>query len=293
MTVASIELHVTSIALHVTSIELHTTSIALQVTSIELPVTSIELHVTSIALCVTSIELPVTSIALHVTSIERRLTAIPLQCTSLELPVSSLAVRFTLIERTSSAERLQQALLSDGVPQRFDAMFLIANRTSTRERSRTEATMTETPPATDPKRSDQVYVALSQRVNAEIATFWARNNLFLVVNSGLLAVGFNQKSTDLSVLILASFGTITSVIWFLVAQRGRAWLRFWENKLVALDVVMPGPKMYPGYRTLDLSQAIKEGRPKSVTSLILPIPWLIILAWFYLAARYVGHLCVA
>lgn len=150
--------------------------------------------------------------------------------------------------------------------------------------------MTDQNTETDLKRAEPVYTALTQRVNTEIAAFWARNNLFLVVNSGLIAVGFNQKRTDPSILVLAGFGAVTSVIWFLVAQRGRAWLRFWENALVDLEAQLPKPRMYPDYWRLDLSDAIRKGRPKSVTSLILPIPWLVIIAWLYLASQCIAQL---
>ena len=65
-----------------------------------------------------------------------------------------------------------------------------------------------------------VLAALSARVNTKITTFWARNNVLLVVNAGLLAVGVNQRSGPRTAVLLALVGVTTAMIWLVVAKRG-------------------------------------------------------------------------
>jgi hypothetical protein len=146
--------------------------------------------------------------------------------------------------------------------------------------------MNQVPPSYDPKRLDFVLGILATRVNTEIATYWSRNNIFLAVNAGLLAIGFNQRSGLLAAIPLAMLGITTAVIWLIVAKRGRVWLRYWENKLIRLEQSAPLPHMYEPFWLLPLRDAIKQGRPKPVTTLILLIPVLIIGAWVILLIGY-------
>jgi len=90
-------------------------------------------------------------------------------------------------------------------------------------------------------------------------------------------------------LILAFFGIITSLLLFLTAIRGRAWLRFWENRLVKLEALFPQPPMYPDYWLMNVKEAVKRGRPKPVTSIILPIPLIVICAWLFLLWEWFGE----
>jgi hypothetical protein len=138
----------------------------------------------------------------------------------------------------------------------------------------------------DAKHLEQIFSALSARVNTEISTYWARSNLLLALNVGLLALGFNQERNGLTPALLALFGITTTCLWLLIATRGRAWLRFWENRLINVEKLFPQPSMYPDYWFDDLKEAIKQGRPKPVTNLILLVPFIVILAWFLLLWRW-------
>jgi len=143
--------------------------------------------------------------------------------------------------------------------------------------------MNQVPPSNDPRRLDLVFQGIAARVNAEIATYWSRNNILLVVNTGLLAVGFSQYARLIAAIPLALLGITTSVICYVVAKRGRRWLRYWEEKLIRLENDLPAPRMYDEpFWLLPVREAIKQGRPKQVTTLILLVPPLVIVAWIVL-----------
>jgi hypothetical protein len=140
----------------------------------------------------------------------------------------------------------------------------------------------QAPSSHNPERLDFVLGVLAARVNTEITTYWSRNNVLLVVNAGLLAVGFNQHSGLLAAIPLALLGITTAVIWFIVAKRARVWLRYWENKFICLEEPLPLPHMYEPFWLLAVRDGIKQGRPRPVTTLILLLPVLFIGAWIVL-----------
>lgn len=137
--------------------------------------------------------------------------------------------------------------------------------------------------SSDEKRLEQVFAAVSARVNTEISTYWARNNLLLALNVGLLALGFNENGSTSIQLVMAVVGVSTSVLLFFIIIRGRKWLRYWEKRLIDIEDLLPEPTMYQSYWKLDLKDAIKLGRPRPVTSLVLFVPFVVTIAWLFLA----------
>ena len=135
------------------------------------------------------------------------------------------------------------------------------------------------------ERGKEVYSALCDRVNTEIGTFWQRNDILLAVNFGLLALGFVDTARGLLLtLLLAIAGIAAAVLWFLVAKRGRAWLYFWEDKLADLEATMPGPNVFPGHWN-ERRDRIGRGEPRPVTTLVLPVPILVLILWVLLLAH--------
>lgn len=81
-------------------------------------------------------------------------------------------------------------------------------------------------------------IALNTR-NLEISLFWQRSNYFLVLNSGL-AVGFFSLKNQAYALVLASLGTLTALLWFLVNLGSKYWQSRWEHELTLRE-----RKLYP------------------------------------------------
>jgi hypothetical protein len=137
----------------------------------------------------------------------------------------------------------------------------------------------------DPKHEELIFNALAGRVNTEITTYWARSNVLLVVNAGLLAVGFNRSGTDATTVPICLVGIVAAIILWFVVIRGRAWLRYWENKLRQFDQQLGQPTMYDKYWDLPYHDAVAAGRPGSVTNWVLYVPPLVIVAWLVLFIR--------
>jgi len=139
--------------------------------------------------------------------------------------------------------------------------------------------------ANNDARAPEVYSALCDRVNTEIGAFWQRNDVLLAVNVGLLALGLADITRGpFFMLLLATTGVVVALLWFLVVKRGRAWLYFWENKLADLEASMPGPHVFPAHWD-ERRDRLRQGEPRPVTTLLVPIPFLLSALWVILVVR--------
>jgi hypothetical protein len=148
--------------------------------------------------------------------------------------------------------------------------------------------MTETHSNPDYLRLSEVYAALAGRVNTEIETYWVRNNLLLGVNIAIFTVALAASGLQrLEHLVLAGIGNATTLLWLLVAIRGRRWLYFWEDRLADVEKSLPPPHVFPGHWK-ERSWRVRGGEPRSVTELVFFLPVVLLLAWVgYLALRFV------
>lgn len=143
------------------------------------------------------------------------------------------------------------------------------------------------PPSAPGVRLSEVYAALADRVNTEIETFWSRNNLLLAVNVALLTVALTSSGLGrMEHILLTALGMFGSILWLLVAIRGRSWLYFWEDRLADIEKSLPPPHVFPGHWK-SRSWRIRSGEPRPVTGLIFAVPIFLILIWVLIGLRFV------
>ena len=92
------------------------------------------------------------------------------------------------------------------------------------------------------------YKLLMDLIGYESKNYWDRYNVFLALNSGLLAalvlLGSRSPIMKLPLVGISFFGMIQGIAWFLVVARASAYLRHWiktareieENKLQQLTI---------------------------------------------------------
>jgi len=125
-------------------------------------------------------------------------------------------------------------------------------------------------------------------IGYESKNYWDRYNVFLALNSGLLAalvlLGSRSPIMKLPLVGISFFGMIQGIAWFLVVARASAYLRHWiktareieENKLQQLTIFKKEEEFRSrlnGY----------EKAPIMKTALVIPVLasalWFILTLW--------------
>lgn len=76
---------------------------------------------------------------------------------------------------------------------------------------------------------------LAELWDKEADRFWARNNVFLVVNSALLIVVSAFVEEPIVCIIVSSFGVVFSLFWYRVNLMGKYYLDRWKPILKQLE----------------------------------------------------------
>jgi len=132
------------------------------------------------------------------------------------------------------------------------------------------------------------YKLLMDLIGYESKNYWDRYNVFLALNSGLLAalvlLGSRSPIMKLPLVGISFFGMIQGIAWFLVVARASAYLRHWiktareieENKLQQLTIFKKEEEFRSrlnGY----------EKAPIMKTALVIPVLasalWFILTLW--------------
>jgi hypothetical protein len=82
----------------------------------------------------------------------------------------------------------------------------------------------------------KAYEIVSAHYRQDIALFWTRSSVFLLVQVGLLALVNTviEKHTD-AVIPFTVMGIGVSVVWFLVARSAVEWMEIWRVQTVEID----------------------------------------------------------
>ena len=76
--------------------------------------------------------------------------------------------------------------------------------------------------------------------NAESARYWDRNNVFILVNGGLLALlGIDLIAGFLDKVLICILGMISSYIWLLILIRGKEFIAKWSQVIKKMEGEYP------------------------------------------------------
>ncbi len=76
----------------------------------------------------------------------------------------------------------------------------------------------------------------SEHFRLDLQLFWQRSNLYLLLNTAAATVYVSASQPALRP-VLAAFGLITSVFWFLVLRGSAYWIDRWRQELERLDPI--------------------------------------------------------
>lgn len=76
----------------------------------------------------------------------------------------------------------------------------------------------------------------SEHFRLDLQLFWQRGSLYLLLTTAVATVYASASQPALRP-VLAVFGLITSVFWFLVMRGSAYWIDRWRQELARLDVI--------------------------------------------------------
>jgi hypothetical protein len=83
-------------------------------------------------------------------------------------------------------------------------------------------------------RDFELFKLAAEHFRNDLQLFWQRCNLYLVVNVALVSVYSSLHVSSLQSL-LAGFGFIISIFWFVVIRGSAYWIKSWRQQLGELD----------------------------------------------------------
>jgi hypothetical protein len=83
----------------------------------------------------------------------------------------------------------------------------------------------------------------SEHFRLDLQLFWQRGSLFLLLNTAVATVYASVSQAALRP-VLAVFGIITTVFWFLVMRASAYWIDNWRRELAALDAIVSNHRFF-------------------------------------------------
>lgn len=122
---------------------------------------------------------------------------------------------------------------------------------------------------------DQYKAALEGR-REDSTRYWTVFGVMSAVNGAMLA--FIKSDTPIiPILYMSVFGALLCVVWLSLQLRLSAWVRWWENKLVALEFSIPERERLFTNRSLDSQNPFRVGFSTRAGGVVLPL--LFVVAW--------------
>lgn len=119
----------------------------------------------------------------------------------------------------------------------------------------------------------------SEHFRLDLQLFWQRGSLFLVLNTAVATVYASAGQPALRP-VLALFGLITTVSWFLVMRASAYWIDRWRGELAALDRAASNHRVFT--RMPDETASRPWLVPSEITKwlpAVLAIGWFTLLIW--------------
>lgn len=130
---------------------------------------------------------------------------------------------------------------------------------------------------TEHDRSGETFVVLADRMMHEHNAYWTRNNVMLVISTGMLAVAFSSNLAVTSMITIFNIlGMLVTLIWVIMNILSLRWIWFWEDKLQSFEKTLPEPHVFGEY-----NKRSKKGRlfPHAVEKLFALVSFLFLMAW--------------
>ncbi len=133
-----------------------------------------------------------------------------------------------------------------------------------------------------------IYQEALNQLRQHPSLIWTRNNFFLLVQSGLLAVVLQSESkfgVPNSILI-GLVGTFIAIIWIWVIHAGQMLQRQWRKLVVKFEADLFGES---GGTFVQASRDIGEGRKLaiSITTALKVLAFGFLVVWLYLLAYFI------
>ncbi|MGQ0761408.1 MAG: RipA family octameric membrane protein [Acidobacteriota bacterium] len=124
---------------------------------------------------------------------------------------------------------------------------------------------------------DQYKAALEGR-REDSTRYWTVLAVMSAVNGAMLAfIKSDSETRIISVLRMSGFGVLLCLVWLSLQPRLSAWVRWWEQKLVALEASVPAKERLFTDRSLGSTNPFRVGFSTRVGGVGLPL--LFVVAW--------------
>jgi hypothetical protein len=136
-----------------------------------------------------------------------------------------------------------------------------------------------------PSPSPDQYESLVAVRNAELATYWTRYNVQVVLNGGLLVAAFASDSgkrlADLPIGWVSLGGVALAAVWFVMVLQGKASIHRWDKQLQCFEKKLGEDKLYPLFTNIISSGAALDPW-RNMTIIAATVPVLCAIAWIAL-----------
>jgi hypothetical protein len=134
--------------------------------------------------------------------------------------------------------------------------------------------------------ADDSYEAIVSVRNAELSAHWTRYNIHTVLNSTILfgfLAAYERSFTGAAIAPAIILGSVLSAVWALMTWRGGLWVRFWNERLAAIEPTSGRPDVF----TEAINMSADHGMLRA-TLVSAAVPLLFSLSWLFFAYMTTG-----
>jgi hypothetical protein len=133
--------------------------------------------------------------------------------------------------------------------------------------------------------SPSQYESLIAVRNAELATYWTRYNVQVVLNGGLLVAVFASESgkriAELPIGWVSLGGVALAIIWLVMILLGKDSIHRWDGQLQCFERQLGEGEVYPLFTNIISSGAVLDPW-RNMTVIAAAVPVLCAIAWIAL-----------
>lgn len=119
----------------------------------------------------------------------------------------------------------------------------------------------------------ELWAELLKHWDSETNRFWARNNVFLVLNGALVALLSKSNLPEIFIIVAAILGMVTGLIWYRINVIGKYYMDRWKEPIHQIEIGWP-------ISPVTLIDAIGDRHPTSMRyqSSSTYMQWIVVLA---------------
>lgn len=127
-----------------------------------------------------------------------------------------------------------------------------------------------------------IYQCVISVRNNDVSLRWQRTQIFLIINTGILAVikSLNTAKQEFDA-VLCGGGIIICIIWLLAMRLGGVWVEFWDGRLADIEKALEktDPEIVTVFNNELFNQQKKDHRFLDIQ---MSLPLVFMLGWVYL-----------